>query len=111
MPTLKKQKIIKLELVESTNTNIDHKKVRFIAGHIDMRLLQAFPGRFDNKGRFVITDGNHRLEALRLIKAEYAPVIELTHDEWVEIAINKRNIDFLVERGYETIDPPEVCQK
>lgn len=107
----KKQKLIRLELVESTNTMLDEEKVRYIAGHLNMSLLQAFPGRFDSEGRFVITDGNHRLEALRLVKAEYAPIIELTHEEWVEIAMNKKQIQFLVERGYETIEPPQLCQK
>lgn len=98
MTTLKKQKLIRIELVKETNTDLDQEKVHYIASHLNTTLLQAFPGRFDREGQFVITDGNHRLAALRLLGAEYAPVVELTHDEWVHIAMHKGSIEFLVEK-------------
>lgn len=111
MTILKKQKLIKIELVKATNTELDQEKVNNMASHLNTTLLQAFPGRFDREGKFVITDGNHRLAALKLIGAEYAPVVELTHDEWVRVAINKESIEFLVERGYTLLTPPEICEK
>lgn len=98
MPTLKKQKLIRIENVQGTNNKLDQEKVHHIARHLNTTLLKAFPGSFDNEGRFVITDGNHRLAALKIIGAEYAPVVELTHDEWVHIAIDGGSIEFLVEK-------------
>lgn len=111
MTTIKKQKLIKIELIKATNTELDPDKVKYIASHLNTNLLQAFPGRFDNEGKFVITDGNHRLAALKLIGAEYAPVVELTHEEWVRIAMNKESIEFLVERGYNLLTPPRPWEK
>lgn len=108
MTILKKQKLIRIELVKETNPDLDQDKVHYIASHLNTTLLQAFPGRFDSEGMFVITDGNHRLAALRLLGAEYAPVVELTHEEWVRIAMNKESIEFLVERGYNLLTPPTI---
>ena len=43
-----------------------------------------------------ITDGNHRLQALKELGYEYAPIVEISRKEFDLIAWEKKEIDIIV---------------
>lgn len=102
----KTQYFVPIDWVEPTNPDIDQVVVDKIAEKIDWEIFGALPGRFSDDSRFVITDGNHRLAALKKMGEKYVPVILLTHREFTSIAFDKKHIQFLVFRTNYLLNSP-----
>lgn len=84
-------------LIEQTNTKLDEKTVQAIVDEgIDPERLSALPA-WNNGGKWILTDGNHRLEALKIIGEVYAPIAELTKAEFDHVKFSKRKVDLLVK--------------
>lgn len=93
-----KMQWVPVEQIEITNTRIKEGKVRAIIKQgIDVEKLKCFPAWKDPEtGRFIITDGNHRLTAMKRLGYEKAPIAELTREEFDYIKFSFRNIDLVI---------------
>lgn len=86
-----------VSLIEPTNSQLNGKVVRqIVVDGWNAEKGQAFPAKFEN-GRFIITDGNHRLEALKQLGQEYAPIVLISEEEFKYVAYQKeRKLDLMV---------------
>lgn len=79
-----------VSLINPTNTQLNGKVVRSIVVEgWNPEKGQAFPAKFED-GRFTITDGNHRLEALKQLGQEYAPIVLISEAEFRHVAYQKK---------------------
>jgi len=101
-----KQRIVDIELVdlrliEPTNDRLNEEVVdQIVAEGWDQGKGRVMPAYFNGK-KFVITDGNHRLEALRRLRHRFAPVVQLTKDEFDYVKYSSRSVDLLVRTPEE----------
>lgn len=79
-----------VSLIDSTNSQLNGKVVKgIVVDGWDAEKGQAFPAKFES-GRFIITDGNHRLEALKQLGQEYAPIVRISEEEFKYVAYQKK---------------------
>lgn len=86
-----------VSLITPTNTKLNQETVvRIVTEGWSAEKGQAFPAKFED-GRFTITDGNHRLEALKRLGQEYAPIVLISDAEFRHVAYQKkRKLDLMV---------------
>lgn len=88
---------VKIDRIVSTNSKLDRAVIEEIKKDIDLKKLAAFPAWHDgSRNEWVITDGNHRLQALKELEYAYAPIIEISRKEFDLIAWEKKEIDIIV---------------
>lgn len=89
-------KYVSLELIEPTNTKLNNDVVAgIVAEGWDAEQGKAIPVWFDGK-KYLPTDGNHRIEALKQLGSKFAPVVELTKEEFDHVKFSKNTIEFMV---------------
>lgn len=100
-------KLVHVSLIDSTNTKLDEAKVQMIANNFDPEKAVALPAWRAPTGQFILTDGNHRLEAIKRLGHKHAPIAELTKAEFDYVAFSKRHVDLLVRipAKVEVINP------
>ena len=106
---LKEAFLIAQENITPSNTSLNEEVVeKIVTEWIDQKKLWALPWVFTTKW-FLITDWNHRLEAMRRLWEKYIPIIILTNEEYEVVARTKKEIPFLVKTPTRTITfkPPE----
>ena len=85
-----------ISMVESTNSKLNEDVVRRIERQGWVKELGlALPAFFTGKS-FIITDGNHRLEALKRMGHKWVPVVRLTKEEFDYVKYSDRHVDFLI---------------
>lgn len=89
--------MVDLDLIQMTNTRLDASVVAgIVAAGIDPDKFGALPAYF-NGTKWIITDGNHRFAAARILCVECVPVAPLTRAEFNWIAASKTHcVDLLV---------------
>lgn len=80
---------------------------KIVSEGINPQKLWALPGIFTTKW-FLITDGNHRLEAMRRLWQVLIPIIILDPDEYEVVAHTKNEIPFLVKAATKQITLKEI---
>lgn len=81
---------VETSLIDITNTKLKEEVVAEIVkeGWIQEKGL-AFPSLRQKNGRFIITDGNHRLEALKRMGEKFAPLVSLSSEEFEKVKFKK----------------------
>jgi hypothetical protein len=101
-----------MELVESTNSLLNMDVVHKIVdeGWVFEKGL-ALPAWWNGE-KFIITDGNHRLEALKHLGEKFVPIVQLTKKEFDYVKYSTRHVDFAMSvpekvRAWTTEDTPQ----
>lgn len=83
--------------IRPTNSSLRRSTVEAIKSGLDTQKLAALPAWHQrSSGKWVITDGNHRLQALKELGYEYAPIVEITAEEFCRLATKRETIDLMV---------------
>jgi hypothetical protein len=103
MAAVKKQLVyVPISHIIITNTKTHAKHVDWLARHLDFDKLAALPAWWDGQG-YRLTDGNHRVLALKLAGYDYAPVVLLTKREYDFVKFSKRAIEMEVHVPKEPV--------
>lgn len=81
--------------IMQTNFKLKRATVDRIKKRLDFGLLKSFPAWKNPDGRYVITDGNHRMTALKELGYDFAPIVEISKEEFDEIYHHQKTIDIL----------------
>lgn len=88
---------IHVNRVSATNRKLNRATIEEIKRGLDTSKLAAFPAWHERwSDKWVITDGNHRLQALKELQYEYAPIIEITAEEFCRLWNQKDAFDIMV---------------
>lgn len=99
---------VRLDLIQPTNSRIDQKTVDYLKQYFDRRAFGALPGWHDESiHKIVITDGNHRLQAVKDMGWRVVPVILLTKAEFDEVAYSDKTMMF---NCYEPENPSIISK-
>ena len=78
------------KLIHSNTPN--EAKVGFIAAHFDWTTFGVLPV-YRTKNGYLLTDGNHRMEAARKCGHVWIPCVQLTKAEYEHVKCSKRTAD------------------
>ena len=93
---IRPMELVDVRIIHSTNTKLNDKVVdEIVTEGWKPEKGKALPAWWDGE-KFIITDGNHRLEALKRMGEQYAPVVQLTKEEFDKVKFSKRHVDFHV---------------
>jgi hypothetical protein len=91
-----------IDLIVKSNMKLDEKKIKeMIADGINSDSHWATVPAYrlpDNTGLWIITDGNHRVEAMRRQGIKLIPVAELTEREFDYVKYSHRTVDLTVQK-------------
>lgn len=97
---IKKEIWVPIEWITFTNNEIDRKKVEKIKSELSRIQFWAVPWYFAVADRqFIITDGNHRVTAMKELGYSHVPCIFLSKKEFEFIAYSTNNLPYIVERS------------
>lgn len=86
-----------MDLIIPSNQQVKMGKVKRMQNTITLLKAGAFPAWLDpERKKYIITDGNHRLMALKIRGYKVAPIVEITKDEFDHVKFSKRTIDLIV---------------
>lgn len=89
--------LIDMELIKTTNENFNMDVIDSILNHFDVLKLAPVMGSFTTKGSFILTDGNHRLHALKKMGYKFICAVILTPEEFGYVAYSNRKTELLVQ--------------
>lgn len=101
--------LIDMDLIKPTNDKLNLMVIDSIMNHFDVQKLGPVMGCFTKNGSFILTDGNHRLHALKKMGHKFICSVILTPDEFQYIAFSDRQTELLVSvpEEIEIIAKPE----
>lgn len=91
--------LVPIDKIQISNHQLDIKKMLEIKASFDWHKFGVIPVYPKANGQYIITDGNHRVSALRnLIKPGmkiYIPAVLLTRKEYDYVKHSDRNLDIM----------------
>lgn len=104
--------LIDISLIKHTNNTLDADVIYSIMHDFDVQKLAPVMGSFTDKGSFILTDGNHRLYALKQMGYKFIYAVMLTPEEFQYVAFSARQTELLVRvpEQMEVFSRPENLQ-
>ncbi len=91
--------LVPIDKVVPSNLKLNLQTVdAILQSGIDLKKFGVLPAYKDPKTKlFLLTDGNHRLYALRKCGGHLVPIAELTKEEFDYVKFSKNTIDLIVK--------------
>lgn len=96
-PRLVELVMVDRSLIQQTNSKLDHKTIEAIIKEgINNEKFGVLPAFFDGK-KWILTDGNHRVEVAKLLDIRFIPIAPLTKEEFDYVKFSPRKVDLMVK--------------